>query len=156
MKSLAVLVTAFIVLAGVCPAALADDPGEAWITETSGSGVPPEGVQWLSSASLCPVLKAALPEAVKALESRAFAALDLKGLAAYAGPGCKGKYGQLPYLVRAVSAAGEGHLDAGLLHGELWMRYAGLGGRYPFEKTPVVLWLYGPPSRVRISVSIVE
>lgn len=144
------------VLAGTLQAALAADPGEAWFTGTAASGVPPDEVQWLLPAGLCPVLKDEVPEAVKALQSRSFIALDLKGLTAYAGARCKGKYGQLPYLVRAVSAAGEGHLDAGLLRGELWMRYAGMGGRYPFEKTPVVLWLSTAPSRVHISASIVE
>lgn len=136
--------------------ALAADPGEAWFTDTATPGVPPEGVDWLPSGSLCPLLKGELAEAVKALESKSFEALDLKSLAAYGGPGCKGRYGQLPYLVRAVSTAGEGRLDAGLLHGEVWMRFAGLGGRDPFEKTPVVLWLYAAPSRVHISASIVE
>ena len=155
MKFLAILAAASM-LAGNSPATLAADPGEAWFTETAGSGVPPDGVRWLPPASLCPVLKGKLPQATQALESRSFAALDLKTLAAYAGTGCKGRYGQLPYLVRAVSAAGEGHLDAGLLRGQVWMRYAGLGGRYPFEKTPVVLWLYAAPSQVHISVSIVE
>lgn len=155
MKLLPILAVVFV-LAGNSQAALAADPGEAWFTEAAGSGVAPDGVQWLSPTGLCPVLKDAVPEAVKALESRSFEALDLKTLAVYAGTRCKGKYGQLPYLVRAVSAAGEGHLDAGLLHGQVWMRYAGLGGRYPFEKTPVVLWLYAAPSQVHISASIVE
>lgn len=155
MKLLPILATAFI-LAGNAQAALAASPGEAWFTEATGSGAPPDGVQWLPSANLCPVLKDALPEAVKALEFRSFEALDLKMLVVYGGTHCKGKYGQLPYLVRAVSAAGEGHLDAGLLHGQVWMRYAGLGGRYPFEKTPVVLWLYAAPSQVHISASVVE
>ena len=155
MKLLPILAAAFI-LAGNFQAALAADPGEAWFTETAGSGVPPDGVRWLPSASLCTVLKDELPEAVKALESRSFEALDLKTLTVYAGVHCKGKYGQLPYLVRAVSAAGEGRLDAGLLRGQVWMRYAGLGGRYPFEKTPVVLWLYTAPSQVHVSAGIVE
>ena len=155
MKLLPILAAAFI-LVGNAQAALAADPGEAWFTETAGSGVPPDGVRWLPSASLCTVLKDELPEAVKALRSRSFEALDLQTLAVYAGIGCKGIYGQLPYLVRAVTAAGEGRLDAGLLHGQLWMRYAGMGGRYPFEKTPVVLWLYAAPSQVHISAGIVE
>ena len=156
MKLLPVCAAALI-LAGSFQVALAADPGEAWFTETAVSGVPPEGVQWLPSASQCPVLKDELPAAVKALESRPFEALDLKTLTAYAGTRCKGKYGQLPYLVRAVSAAGEGHLDAGLLNGQVWMRCAGLGARSPsFEKTPVVLWLYVAPSQVHISSSIVE
>ncbi len=157
MEFKGVLLAVTSILAGsLCQAAVAADPGEAWFTETAGSGIPPDGVQWLPAAGLCPVLKPELPGAVQALESKSFEALDLKALLAYAGPRCKGKYGQLPYLVRAVTAAGEGHLDAGLLRGELWMRYAGLGGRYPFEKTPVVLWLDAAPSQVHISVSIVE
>lgn len=143
-------------LLGALQAALATDPGEAWFTEGAGYGAPPVGIWWLPSASLCPVLKAKLPDALKALESRSFEALDLKMLLAYAGARCKGKYGQLPYLVRAVTAAGDGHLDAGVSHGEIWMRFAGLGGKYPFEKTPVVLWLSEPPVRVHVTVSIVE
>jgi hypothetical protein len=102
------------------------------------------------------VLKDKLAEAVKALESQAFTALDAKTLVSYAGTRCKGKYGQFPFLVRAVSAAGEGHLDAGLLRGQVWMHFAGMGGRYPFEQTPVVLWLYAAPSQVHVSASIVE
>lgn len=155
MKLLPVFAAA-IILAGNFQTAQATDPGETWFTETAASGAPPDGVQWLPSGSLCPVLKEELPEAVKALEPRSFQALDLKMLAAYAGKRCKGKYGQRPYLVRAVSAAGEGHFDAGVLNGEVWMRYAGMDGRDPFEKTPVVLWLYTAPSRVHISASIVE
>ena len=155
MKFLSVLAAAWMLM-GNPQAALAADPGEAWFTETAGSGVAPDGVRWLPSTSLCPVLKDKLPQAAQALESRSFAALDLKTLAVYAGASCKGIYGQFPYLVRAVSAAGEGHLDAGLLHGQVWIRYAGLGGRYPFEKTPVVLWLYAAPSEVHINASIVE
>lgn len=155
MRLLPVFTAAFI-LAGNFQVARAADPGEAWLTETAASGVPPDGVQWLPLASQCPVLKTQLPAAGQALQSRSIVALDLKTLAAYAGPHCKGKYGQLPYLVRAVSVAGEGHLDAGLLHGQLWMRYAGLGGRYPFEKTPVVLWLDVGPSQVHVIASIVE
>lgn len=151
MKLLPVFAAALI-LAGNAQAA---DPGEAWFTE-GGASTPPVGIWWLPSASLCPVLKDELPEAVKALESRSFEALDLKTLTAYAGGRCKGKYGELPYLVRAVSTAGEGHLDAGVSHGEIWMRFAGMGGRYPFEKTPVVLWLSAAPSQVHISASIVE
>lgn len=154
MMRLPVLVGVFV-LASLCQLARAADPGEAWFTE-SGSGVAPDGVLWLSSASLCPVLKDKLPEALESLESRSFAALDAKSLVAYAGSHCKGRYAQLPFLIRAVSAAGEGHLDAGLLQGQVWMRYAGVGGKYPFEKTPVVLWLYAAPTRVHISVSIVQ
>ena len=151
------LLTLFLLLGFALASQLvrAADPGEAWLTESTGSGLPPEDVQWLSSESLCPVLKAKLPEAVKALDARSFAPLDLKSLLAYAGAGCKGKYAQLPFLVRAVSTAGEGHLDAGLLQGQVWMRYAGMGGQHPFEKTPVVLWLYAAPSRIHVTASLV-
>lgn len=154
MKLLPVFI-AVLILAG-SQAALAADPGETWFTEGAALGMPPEGVQWLLPTSLCPVRKAKLAEAVQALESKSFEALDLKTHVAYAGVRCKGKYGQRPYLVRAVSAAGEGHLDAGLLKGQVWMHYAGLGGRYPFEKTPVVLWLYAVPTEVHVTASIVE
>ena len=140
----------------LAPPAWAADPGEAWFTEGTGSGVPPQDVQWLAPGSVCPVPQEKLAETVQALASKSSLSLTLKTLLSYAGPSCKGKYGQRPYLVRAVSAAGDGRLDAGLLRGEVWMRYAGLGGRHPFEKTPVVLWLYAPPSRVHISVGIVE
>jgi hypothetical protein len=153
------LLPAFIaglVLACSLQDALAADPGEVWLTETTGSGVPPDEVRWLAPGSVCAVLDGKLPQAVQALMSESYAALNAKTLPFYAAPSCKGRYGQLPFLVRAVSAAGEGQLDAGLLGGEVWMRYAGMGGRYPFEQTPVVLWLYGPPIRVHICVSIVE
>jgi hypothetical protein len=145
-----------LVLACSLQGALAADPGEAWFTDTAGSGVPPDGVRWLAPGSACPVLKAKLSQAVQALASESDVALTAKTLPLYAAPSCKGKYGQFPFLVRAVSTAGEGHLDTGLLGGEVWMRFAGVGGRYPFEKTPVVLWLYAPPARVHVSASIVE
>lgn len=145
-----------LVLVGAVFGALAEDPGEAWFTEGGGSGKPPEGVSWLPAASLCLVLKSKLPEAAMELDSRSFEALTAKTLVSYAGTACKGKYGQLPYLVRAVSAAGDGRLDAGISHGEIWVRFAGMGGKNPFEKTPVVLWLSESPSKVHISVSIVE
>ena len=151
MKLLPIFAAVFL-MAGNSEIALAADPGEAWFTESAV----PEAVAWLPSESLCPVLKGKQAEAVKALESQPFAALDLKSLTVYAGSRCKGKYGQLPFLVRAVSAAGEGHLDVGLLQGQVWIRYAGLGGRYPFEKTPVVLWLDAAPSQVHIIASVVE
>lgn len=147
---------AALLLAGASQIASAADPGEAWFTEDGGSGNPPAGIRWLPAASLCPVLKGELPRAVKELESKSFEALTAKTLAAYAGPACKGKYGQLPYLVRAVSTAGDGRLDAGVSHGEIWMRFAGMGEKDPFEKTPVVLWLSDPPTQLHISVSIVE
>ena len=149
-------VLAALILVGISRIALAADPGEAWFTETAGAGVTPDGVEWVAPGSLCSVLKDKLPHAVKALESESYALLTAKTLIFYAGISCKSKYGQFPFLVRAVSAAGEWHLDAGLLRKEVWMRYAGMGSRYPFEKTPVVLWLYTAPSRVNISVSIVE
>lgn len=143
---------AVFLLAGNSEIALAADAGEVWLTQ----GAAPEEVKWLPLESLCPILKGKQAEAVRALESRPFAALDLKSLTAYAGPRCKGRYGQLPFLVRAVSAAGEGHLDAGLLQRQVWMRYAGLGSRYPFEKTPMVLWLDAAPSQVHVTASVVE
>jgi len=155
MKPLPAFAAAFI-LAGIFQVALAADPGEAWLTESAAPVVPPDGVDWLAPGSLCPVLKDKLPQAVQALESDSYSALTAKTLLLYAGRSCKGKYGQLPFLARAVSAAGEGHLDAGLLRGEVWMRYAGMGGRHPFEKTPVVLWLYAAPSKVHVSASTVE
>jgi len=155
MKLLPVFAVALI-LACISHAALAADPGEAWLTETAGSGVPPEGVAWLAPGSLCPVLKDKLPQALQALASHSYVPLSVKTLPFYASRSCKGRYGQFPYLVRAVSADGEGRLDAGLLHGEVWIRYAGMGGRYPFGKTPVVLWLCAPPSKLHVSVSIVE
>lgn len=148
------LVAILFSLASVSQAALAVDPGEAWSTE-SGSGVPPDGVQWLPSASLCAVVKDKLAEAVKALDSRSFAALDAKSLVAYAGTRCKGKYAQLPFLVRAVSSIGEGHLEAGLMQGQVWMRFTGVGGKHPFEKTPVVLWLYAAPSQLHVTASTI-
>jgi hypothetical protein len=135
---------------------LAADPGEGWFTETAGSGNPPDGVQWLPPENLCQVLPARLVQVVQVLETKAFEPLTAKSLSLYAAASCKGKYGERPYLVRAVSAAGEGRLDAGLQGGELWMRYAGMGGKGPFEKTPVILWLVSPPANVHISVSIVE
>lgn len=149
------LAWAGVMLVAVCRVCAAD-PGDTWLTETHGSGVPPDGVVWLAPGSQCRVAQDKLPQAVGALGSNAFVALTAAGLASYVGAACKGKYGQIPYLVRAVSTAGEGHLDAGLFHGDLWVRFAGLGGRDPFEKTPVVLWLYAPPALVHVSASIVE
>ncbi|HEV2109896.1 MAG TPA: hypothetical protein VGT99_00970 [Gammaproteobacteria bacterium] len=145
-----------IMMACAMQAGLAADPGESWFTEGAGSGNPPDGVQWLAPQSLCRVLPARLAQAVQVLEARSFTPLTARSLPLYAAASCKGKYGQSPYLVRAVSAAGEGRLDAGLQGGELWMRYAGLGGKNPFEKTPVILWLSSPPLEVHISASIVE
>ena len=145
----ALLISAFHV-------ALAADPGEQWVTETSGSGSPPEQVQWLAPESLCRVSPDKLAQALRQLESQPFVALTAVTLPLYVAASCKGKYGQFPYLVRAVSTAGEGRLEAGLLKGELWLRYAGLGGSYPFEKTPVVLWLYAPPAKLHISASLVR
>lgn len=139
----------------VCKA-LAADPGEAWFTETAGSGTPPEQVQWLPLERLCKVLPKELSPSVRLLASKPSVALNAKTLVRYAGKGCRGKYGQRPYLVRAVSAAGEGRLDAGWLDGAVWMRFAGLGGQHPFEKTPVVVWLELPPQSVHISVSFIE
>ena len=149
---------AFMIAALVCSmqAVLAADPGERWFTESAGSGNPPDGVRWLAPESLCQVLPARLAQAVQVLETKPFAPLTAKSLSLYAAASCKGKYGERPYLVRAVRAAGEGQLDAGLQGGALWMRYAGLGGKNPFEKTPVILWLASAPARVHISVSIVE
>lgn len=137
----------------ICRAALAADPGEPWLT---GSAAPPDGVQWLASGSLCLVVPDKLSEAVRRVASKPFAPLTAQSLVMYAGVTCKGRYGQFPYLVRAVSTAGEGHLDAGVLQGELWLRFAGMGGHHPFEKTPVVLWLYGPPTQVHVIASVVE
>lgn len=135
-------------------AALAADPGEQWLTADAEAA--PDAVQWLAPASLCRVLPARLGESVQQLSSRPFLPLTAKSLLDYASSSCKGKYGQRPYLVRAVSSAGEGRLDAGRLKGDLWIRYAALGGKYPFEKTPVVLWLDAPPVKVHVSVSLVE
>lgn len=145
-----------VMLAALAWPALAADPGEAWLTPASGSGVPPDSVQWLASRSLCHIPAAKLALAVQSLGSRSFVALTAKTLALYADASCKGHYGEFPFLVRAVSTAGDGRLDAGLLGGELWMRYAGMGGQHPFEKTPAVVWLLMPPTLVHVSASIVE
>jgi|GEM_PF-5610890 len=155
MKARGTAFLAALAMAGFAYAALAADPGEAWFTE-GGTGNPPVGIWWLPPASHCPVLKDKLPDAVKALAEKPFEPLTAKTLSRYAGGSCKGKYGQLPYLVRAVTTAGEGRLDAGVSHGDIWMRFAGMGEKDPFEKTPVVLWLSEPPKQVHISVSLVE
>ena len=142
-----------LILVAAFHGAWAADPGDAWLTD---SAAPPEEVQWLASESLCHLVQGKLPQALRALGSKPFLLLTAESQVAYAGASCKGKYGQFPYLVRAVSTAGQGRLDAGLLQGELWLRFAGMGGQYPFEKTPVVLWLYGPPTQVHVIASIVE
>jgi len=146
----------FLVLLGALalPAALAADPGESWFTQDTAAS--PDQVRWLAPRNLCRIPAAKLPQAVQSLGSRSFVALTAKTLMSYTGASCKGHYGEFPYLVRAVSTAGDGRLDAGLLGGELWMQYAGMGGRFPFEKTPVVVWLDAPPTQVHVSVSIVE
>lgn len=145
------LACAALMLVAVCRSAAAD-PGDDWLTKPAD---PPDGAQWLAPASLCRLNPGKLPSALEALGSKAFEPLTADTVVSYAGVSCKGRYGQRPYLVRAVSTAGEGRLDAGLFHGELWLRFAGLGGRYPFEKTPVVLWLYGPPARVHVIANLV-
>jgi hypothetical protein len=147
-------ITAATLLGCVLCTAWAADPGEQWFT--ADAAAPPDTVQWLAPASLCQVSPAKLGESVQLLSFNPFVALTAKTLVDYAGSSCKGKYGQLPYLVRAVSSAGEGQLEAGRLNGDLWIRYAALGGKYPFEKTPVVLWLDVPPVEVHVSVSLVE
>jgi hypothetical protein len=155
MKRISVLLMLLVLAVSALPA-LAADPGEPWLTQESGSGAPPDTVRWLAPRSLCHIPAAKLPQAVQTLGSKSFVALTAKTLVLYAGASCKGHYGEFPYLVRAVSTAGDGRLDAGLLGSELWMRYAGLGGQYPFEKTPVVVWLDAPPTHVHVSASIVE
>jgi hypothetical protein len=146
---------ASVILGSALHTAWAADPGASWFTE-SGSGVPPRQVQWLAAESLCRVLPERLSRSVQSLASKPFIPLTAKALAFYGGAACKGQDGQRPYLVRAVTTAGEGTLDAGRLDGDLWMRYSALGGAHPFEKTPVILWLDAPPASVHISVSLVE